>query len=433
MSTTLRTVMTMALVIGGLLAAPSLATGQQALSPEIVVSDLPNDQYMPQVAYNRNRNQYLVVWHNSWAAQARDVYGKLLDQWGNILDEFVISSGAHHRAQPSVAYDPVRDRYLVTWILDYYGDGSDWDVWGRIIPWNGPSASLVEFSINSWTSNQWVPKVAYAGTQQEFMVVWNNQAPSVPVYVSAQRIDAVTGALVGGAIAVASGAEDRINPKLAYNQARNEVLVVYQLNSASTGGDVYGVRMTAGGVILGSGEFAIAGWPDSEEDPAVGASRIGDKYVVAWHNVLSADDEDVYVWLLNGDGSFDGGPMLLWSSPLTESDPEVACDPESTTCLVAFESRYSHPYGPVGISAQTVGLDHSVGLLVDPRSVYVGEAIVCSAPAIAGGRAGWMVTWEHDPDPALYDDLDIHARVVFQLFGDGLESGDLSRWSGAVP
>jgi len=37
-----------------------------------------------------------------------------------------------------VAYDPTNDRYLVVYIYDVNGDGSDYDLRGRLIPWNGP-------------------------------------------------------------------------------------------------------------------------------------------------------------------------------------------------------------------------------------------------------------------------------------------------------
>jgi hypothetical protein len=421
------------LTVGVLIAVAPAARSQQFQSPEIVISDLPIDQYLPQVAYNSRHKEYLVVWHNTWPAHARDIYGKRINQFGNVISEFVIVSAVKDRGQPSVAYDPIRDRYLVVWMFDEAGTGANWDVNGRFVPWNGPTPALPEFSINTWTSSQWSPKVEYAGTQEEFMVVWANDSSGVPWYLSAQRIDAASGALTGGAFTVTSGAEDRLNHDLAYDQERNEFLVVFQLISPVSQDDIYGVRMTAGGAILGAGDFAIADWPGPDQDPAVGASRIGDMYMVAWHDVHSSTDHDTYVRMVNGDGTVAGPAALVVRTPVTESDPDVACDSESTTCLVAWEQRYSSATGAVGISARRVALDGAMSNIFTPRPVYVGEVIDCSSPVIAAGRSGWLVVWEHDHDPAATSDQDIHARVAFDLFSDGFETGDPSMWSSYSP
>ena len=40
------------------------------------------------------------------------------------------------------------------WLHDVWGNGSDWDVYGRFIPWSGPSGALADFMICNWNSNQ---------------------------------------------------------------------------------------------------------------------------------------------------------------------------------------------------------------------------------------------------------------------------------------
>ena len=109
-----------------------------------------------------------------------------VSETGDVLTEFVVYENAtKDSAQASVAYDPVNDRYLVVWIFDSSGAGTDWDLYGRFIPWDGPSASLTEFSIITWTTSQWNPVLAYPRTMEEFLVVWNNtySGGSPPAYV----------------------------------------------------------------------------------------------------------------------------------------------------------------------------------------------------------------------------------------------------------
>jgi hypothetical protein len=105
-----------------------------------------------------------------------------------------------------VAYDGDRDRYLVVWVYDYHGDGSDWDVRGRFIPWDGPDATLTEFSICDLNSEQWGPKVVYNENPAwaEFLVVWANTATNVKTYISDRRVSAGGSGFPGGGFTIAS-------------------------------------------------------------------------------------------------------------------------------------------------------------------------------------------------------------------------------------
>ncbi len=177
-------------------------TAEPALGSEIVVSALDNQQLRPDVAYNTQHREYLVVWQNNWPGN-RDIYGQRISEDGKLRSWFAISAGPNDRAQPSVAYDPVHDRYLVTWVHDISGNGSNWDVRGRIIPWDGPSPALAEFVICDWPTTQWNPEVAHGLSQGEFMVVWWTAHTAVPAYVSGRRIDAAGGAPADSPFAIA--------------------------------------------------------------------------------------------------------------------------------------------------------------------------------------------------------------------------------------
>lgn len=250
--------------------AAASATAGPHLSGEIVISSLDNEQHLPAVAYNWKHKEYLVVWHNTWVVGTRDIRARRISPQGDLLgSEFTVAeSPTRDYAQPSVAYDPVNDRYLVVYIYDTFGDGSDWDLYGRFIPWDGPSPSLTEFAICTWATHQWNPKVAYGRAVEEYLVVWNNEYQSgvLPMYISGRRVSADGSGFPGGTsdLTISHTTENRVNPDVAYNLARNEYLVVYD-NVV----DVYGVRLRGDAAQLGGGEVGIAGWPDTEIHPAV--------------------------------------------------------------------------------------------------------------------------------------------------------------------
>ena len=409
-----------------------------SIGPERVVSNQDFDEYLPQVAHNSFRDEYLIVWHDVSPFQARSVMGKRVDRMGSTIDEFVIAfedAPPRDNGQPTVAYDPVNDRYVVAWVRDVFGNDTDWDVYGRIVPWDGPSASFPAFSICSFTTSQWNPQIAYAGTPGEFLVTWWNEGSGgVNSYISAQRISSA-GSLLGGNFVVASGGEERVVPDLAYNQARNEYLVVYQVMDAGMG-SIYAVRLSGSGAVLGGGEFGIAVWPDPETQPRVAASRVADEWAVAWQSDVPGAMKDTYarrLWVNAGGAMEFAAPVHVAGGPDDERMPDIAAHPESTDYLIAWEQQYSNSSGPLGVWARTLNNWNSLGGAVTVRPVYMGIDVDSSRPRIAAAPNDWFVVWEQERNDAP-SYLDIHGRVVIgPLFADDFETGDVSAWDSHSP
>ena len=426
-------------IIIAVLAAPVVGASTPSMGPEQVVSAADFDEYLPQVAYNSNHDEYFVVWHQYSPLQGRWIMGKRVAADGSTIAEYTIAfedAPPRDNAQPTIAYDPDGDLYLVAWVRDYYGDDSDWDVYGRIVPWNGPAAGQAQFIICNFTSKQWNPRVDYAGTQGEFMVTWWNEGSGgVHSYVSAQRVTP-SGALAGGTITVTSSfTEERVGPDIAYNQARNEYLVVYQRMDDALG-NIYGVRMTATGSILAGGDFSVAAWPDPETAPRVAASRVADEWAVAWQSDIPGMMKDVYarrIWVDGAGAIQSAAPVHIEGSAIDERNPDIAAYSEKTEYLITWERQYSNSGGPFGITARTLDTANALGETFVPRPVYIGETGVCSRPALAASPTGWLVVWEHERDAApTYQD--IHARAVYgPLFTDGFESGNFSAWDDHTP
>ncbi|RLC75631.1 MAG: hypothetical protein DRI81_11655 [Chloroflexi bacterium] len=385
------------------------------MSGEVTVSTLDNDQYSPAMAYNWKHNEYLVIWENVWGGGGHDIYAQRVTSSGELESWFYVPDDStftkENRMQPDVAYDPVNDRYLVTWI---YWDGIDWNVHGRFIPWDGPSASLTEFQICNWGSDQAKPKVAYARNPQEFFVVWvNTTAPAY--YISGHTVPA-DGSYVdpAGGVTISSGTQDRDFPDVTYNLARNDYLVTWDVNNGgATGIDIYGERIRASDLHQ-YGEFGIAGWAEDEEHPAVAACNDTDQYLVAWQSLQSGtpNHNDVYVRFVDGDGSFPagGGPHVIYDTPIHEQNPDVACN--STTSgsmfLVTYEEQYSNITGPYGIWGRFVYQDYSMSSVF---GIIDGTgSLDRTQPVVAGGGANYMVAWEHDRSGTSYQD--IHGRIL---------------------
>jgi hypothetical protein len=389
----------------------SSAIADQRLSDELIISDLHNETYFPSVAYNSKHREYLVVWHATWAIGSRDIRAARISEAGQILDTFTVYKDLNKdSAQPSVNYDPVSDRYLVAWIFDYFGNGSDWDIYGRFIPWDGPSASLSGFPICSWSSKQWTPKVAYGRAVEEFLVVWMNesQAGTEPMYISGRRIKAADGSFPGGDsdFTISHATEFRVHPDVTYNLARNEYLVVYD-NDA----DIFGMRLTGTVIDNFGGEFRIAGWSATEIRPAVAACKGADQYLVAWQSNQGTDNDAIYARFISGGGTL-GNVYMIDDTTGQERETDVACNLSGTEYFVTWQTEYAGGYYGVW------------GRLVQPNEtlkpafgiVQPGLAANRTSPAAAGGRNSYMVAWEHRYDGSSFFG-GIHGRLVFRRAG----------------
>ncbi|MCX6033836.1 MAG: hypothetical protein NTV38_02495 [Chloroflexi bacterium] len=395
-----------------ILAGASAATTGPHLSSEIVINAVDNEKYLPSVAYNSKHQEYLVVWSTKWTIGTRDIRAQRVSAQGKLLgSEFIVYENAtKDSGQPSVAYDPVNDRYLVTFIFDAWGSGTDWDLYGRLIPWNGPSASLTAFPIITWGTSQWNPKVVYAGgIQKEFLVVWTNTyaTGTPPAYISVKRIPTSGSGFSATADLSFFGSVPYVDPDVSYNLARNEYLVVWD-KWTTTGHDIWGVRITGNAVPLGGGPFVIAGWPDNEMSPAVAACNVADQYLVTWQSDVGSGGTtyDIYGYFVTGAGALEPPPILIVHSSGADIAASVACNGSGSQYLVAYQQLYtSVRYGIWGIP---ISPDHSMeaGFAIVPA----GSAADRTMPAIAGGRTSYLVVWEHQRDGTSYQD--IHGRIV---------------------
>jgi len=417
------------------LATPFIGAYTTDLGPEQTISSEDYDQWKPDIAYNSLHKEYLIVWHDASPIFPRAIMGQRVDLEGNTIAQFTIAyedTPPRDNARASVAYDPDDDVYLVAWSRDYFGDDSDWDIYGRIIPWDGPSPSQAQFSINGATRKQWHPRIAYGGTQGEFMVTWWTEGSGgVHSFCSAQRI-APTGTLVGSDITLPfSATEERVGPDIAYNQARNEYLIVYQ-RMDDAGGNIYGVRLTGAGSVIGGDHFGIAAWPDPETVPRVAASRVADEWAIVWQSADGTGDTAIYarrMWVDGSGANLFATPVLISDTTSPERSPDIAAFSESREYLISFEARYTNLY--YGILARTLNTQNTMGTEIDIR--VPGTTSDRTSSAVAASPSGWLVAWEHDRDETpTYQD--IHARAVNgPLFSDGFETGTLGGWDSHSP
>ncbi|MAT43637.1 MAG: hypothetical protein CL609_14970 [Anaerolineaceae bacterium] len=378
---------------------------ETVLGPEILVSTITTpeaDRYLPAVAYNNNHDEYLIVWHNTWPDGRRDIYARRVDANGDLLSWFSVATGIKSKFQPAVAYNSTNDEYLVVWMFDVNGDGSAYEIWGRTIGWNGAYLNP-EFQIITWPNRSfWTPRVAWNSLQNEYMVIWNamDTTTSLPVDVSSMLLDA-NGDVITGRILTTSSYPQQAD--IIYNPVTNEYFVVFvrSYTQATTGNDVYGLRVNAANSVIDPpGAILISNDPGDENHPAI-ASNGKFSYAVVWET-LKASDYDIYGKKLDFNGNDSWGISYLIAITLNdETLPSITSD--GIGYLTTWQTTETN-----GTSLNAVYWDspNNASFEVSPAGFWDNEN-----GAVAAGNHNFLITYEGDStgDPTIY--RHIYARL----------------------
>ena len=95
--------------------------------PDFVVADPPRIQSSPEPIYVEEEKKYFMTWHDTqndtsppgtawWFSDNTDIYGRWLDETGSpIGDEIPLCVEEGWQLSATMAYDPAKKRFLITW------------------------------------------------------------------------------------------------------------------------------------------------------------------------------------------------------------------------------------------------------------------------------------------------------------------------------
>jgi hypothetical protein len=249
-----------------------------------------SDDLYPAVAWNSAEGEYLVVWEDqrNVDARGRDVFGRRVSAEGSVLGKDFRISGARataHDRHPAVAWNGTE--YLVVWHDGRNMAARSWDVFGRRVSAAGvPVGPDFRISGPGATAGEWVPSVAWSGT--EYLVVWedarNLEARSYDVF--GRRVSG-SGVPLGGDFRISGpgATAGDFYPAVAWNGAAGEYLVVWgDGREASTRGwDVFGRVVSASGSPAGA-DFRICGPGADAGDAYAEVACSASGCLVAWHD-----------------------------------------------------------------------------------------------------------------------------------------------------
>jgi hypothetical protein len=356
----------------------------------------PGDRSYPAMAYNSQRNQFLVAYEigGGWYSLA------LLTHLGNSAwDPPIVNLS--YGARPALAYNSARDQYLLVW-QEYDTVSSVYKIRGLHLQNNGITAIGNAFDIATSTWELQQPAVAFNNHPyyEDYLVVWRQMTVGLPSgwwEIWGQRVAGTSGGgLIGPNFRVAGNpvtvSWNYSEPDVAYNLNMNEYLVVYTREPVGGGvKDVYSRRVTRDGN-LPAAEQDIDNTANDQQSPAVAAYRLNQNtpYLVAYTDYYSDASGDVRARLIDKQGQWQHTVNVATVPGRKEGAPDVA-SAESLGYTVVW-SQEQDDWNVYGRRVSDTGnMEPAFDI-----SRYGFVAVPCheQSPVVAGGSPVAMVVWK---------------------------------------
>ena len=308
-------------------------------------------QEEPSASHNAARNEYFVVWADYRATPDYDIYGQRLAADGQrIGSPAAIGTVGVIAHEPDIAYNATADQYLVAWAV-VPSDTSGYDIYARLLASDGiPASSEFLISRDTATPHEGAVQVSANPARNEYLVVWH-AFTNARWRIWAQRVSA-TGQPLGNNFTVSSSPEHVDLPRLAYNRAHDEYLIVWR-DSRNSREDVYGQRLSGSGASVG-GNFPVSTASGDKGRFDITYNDLQDEYLVAWSDTRSG--ADIYGQRLGASAALIGGEFPIAATDAREASPSIGYDTQSDSYVVIW-AQYDEmtDYDVFGTTVSSMG------------------------------------------------------------------------------
>lgn len=250
------------------------------------------------ISFSTATNEFLVTWMGDYPA-ANNIYMARLNVAGQLLQTTPVTTGADYERQPSVAYNPASDEFIVAYAGTRYISGVETGyIRTQRVKNNALLGGATEIALGGAT---YIPVAEYNVARQSVAVAWVQGART---YAREIFADGSVGALA--TLSSTYGSYDALD--LAYNPQTSSFLVV---SHGSTAEDIaYEVSPT----LVPSAPFtATSSGGSGNYNPQLASSTVEGKWLIG----TSRDFAALWIQLVLGSGSTPPPPAALTVSSLT--------------------------------------------------------------------------------------------------------------------
>ncbi len=231
----------------------------------------PGDQDFADVAFDGTN--YFVVWYDF---RNDDIYGARVTSGGVLLDSLgiPICSTFEWQAYPSVTFDGTN--YFVVW--EDWRNWDDLDIYGARVSPAGIVLDPDGIPITTAECDQTMPSIEFDGSN--YLVAWSDYRNGMDYNIYAARVSPSGVVLDPNGIAVSTAPNEQTIFRGIGFDGTNYLLVWHDDRDGDYYYDVYGARVTQGGVVLEPNGFAISIANNSQGYAQVGFDNTN--YLVVW-------------------------------------------------------------------------------------------------------------------------------------------------------
>lgn len=408
-------------LIGVLSLTGSAPSGALASPLATAIVSWEYDQIQAAAAFNGAAKEYLVVWedHHWGLGENWDIYGRRVSESGaTVGGTFAISwhdtGGDHDRMAPDVAYNAVEDEYFV--VFEYAWSSDDHDILGQRVDADGTRIGDEVWLATVSGTNQSRPAVAYNDATNEYLVVYEQLAGGGEfIYNDIHGVIVGANGVVATHFVISSGSVAKAAPDVAYTTTDDHFLVVWQ--EMHPGSDYYDYDILAqnvtGAGTLTDDPILVSSWDGDQIRPRVAYGSDANDFLVVWedHHWGEAAGWDIYGQRVATDGSLRGAAVTV-ADPGTQhaTRPDVAYNATTRNYLVVWEYAYSasdHDVFSRRVAYDGTRPDAAVG--VSRLGSHEGAPTVAS-----GGGSSLLVVWEDDRNDAADPDADLDLYATTQ-------------------
>jgi hypothetical protein len=387
------------------------SSGGSPIASPFVIADQDVDTVNPAVAHNSIFDQYLVVWYNDRPGYD-DIYAHLLDGNGKPSGSWhpiAYGAGAERRS-PDVAFNPNFNEYLVVWEQIDESTGG-YSIRGQRVDMTGlPTGNEITIATPTTIGGTaMTPKVEHAFTAGKYLVVWNNHTQGNLSSDIFGQLVINDGTLDGGKLVISQGTTGFSMGKadLAYNRRMNEFLVAWdQIDKGANLYDIY-ARIVRPDHSMPPTKIEISRVTASSTNPTVAALPIADndgQYLVAYELQYKANDKDILGLMINGDGNPEPSVLNIARSAEDESNPAAVGHDGLNHYLITWQKPSPPPLAFNSVWGRVFTTD---GIPAAAEKWTGG--VFADHPAVAAGDQGeYLVVYD---DLTLTANQDIYGRL----------------------
>ena len=438
--------------------------------------DAEYDGYNPSVAYNREENEYLVVWSGSddetgMAAGESEVYGQMLEADGTgkvgTPNDFRLSEmgglgdASYRPYAPDVVFNSTDNEFLVVWYSDDDSGAlvdEEYEIYGQRLNIYGGGEGTNDFRISdmgpvgSIAYRAEYPSVTYNSQDNQYLVVWQGVDDTPPLVAGEQEI---FGQLLYASGAGVPGANDfRIShmgpdgntpywaygPVTAYNSLDSEFLVSWygdddDIPLINDEYEIFAAWLTEEGEYIGglgrriSYMEPLGNATYKAYDPAVASDNTLGSFLTVWSGNTNAPDsgfeifgrkfKEFQISTTGPDGTYTQGAF----------DPAVAHNSDNNQYLVVWQSDQANNeeyeiYGQlVDSPGDLIGGNFRISDMGPNGSTLYGAY---NPDVIYNSVSNqYLVVWAGDDNtaPLLDNEYEIYGQLL-ESDGDGTGSND---------